>query len=153
MDNLAMPDPWDLSRFVSAQELIYPSVLAELRNGHKRTHWMWFIFPQLAGLGQSSTARHYAIQSLEEAKAYLAHPVLGPRLVECCESILSVSGKTAHAILGSPDDLKLRSSMTLFASILDAPLAFSQVLAKYYEGRPDPKTIELLGLPHASAEH
>ena len=142
-----MPDPFSLSRFVDAQEPIFVRALEEIRRGRKESHWMWFIFPQIAGLGQSPTARYFAIHGIDEARAYLAHPALGPRLIECCEAILQVTGKSAHGILGSPDDMKLRSSMTLFARVPDAPLAFSQVLAKYYEGQHDQKTLELLNLP------
>jgi uncharacterized protein (DUF1810 family) len=136
----------DLSRFVTAQAPIYSQALEELRRGQKETHWMWFIFPQLAGLGKSPTAVHFAIQNLDEAQAYLTHPLLGPRLLECCAAILHVRGKSARAILGSPDDLKLQSSMTLFASVPGAPPTFSQVLTQYYASHPDPKTIELLHL-------
>ena len=108
-------DPFDLERFIHAQEGVYGQAVRELRNGQKESHWMWFIFPQIDGLGSSSTARHYAIKSLEEAKAYLAHPVIGARAKECCEAILAVKGKTASEIFDFPDDLKLKSSMTLFA--------------------------------------
>ncbi|MFT3788813.1 MAG: DUF1810 domain-containing protein [Tepidisphaeraceae bacterium] len=108
-------DPHDLHRFVEAQEDVYPYALAELKAGRKQTHWMWFIFPQMGGLGHSSMAHRYAIRSLEQAKAYLAHPLLGARLIECAEAVLAVQGKSAREIMGSPDDLKLRSSATLFA--------------------------------------
>jgi uncharacterized protein (DUF1810 family) len=118
----------DLGRFVSAQAGVYDQALAELRAGRKRTHWMWFVFPQIAGLGSSPTAQRYAIASLQEARAYLADPVLGPRLVECATALLEVEGRTAEQILGYPDDLKLRSSMTLF-------------LDRYYDGKPDPQTL------------
>jgi uncharacterized protein (DUF1810 family) len=133
----------DLSRFVSAQAAVYPEALAELKEGRKRTHWMWFVFPQIAGLGVSPTARRYAIRSLDEARAYLAHPVLGPRLAECARAVLAVDGKTAEDIFGYPDDLKLRSSMTLFARAADDPGVFQAVLDRYYDG-PDPKTLDLL---------
>jgi uncharacterized protein (DUF1810 family) len=133
----------DLSRFVSAQAAVYPEALAELKEGRKRTHWMWFVFPQIAGLGVSPTARRYAIRSLDEARAYLAHPVLGPRLEECARAVLGVDGKTAEDIFGYPDDLKLRSSMTLFARAADDPGVFQAVLDRYYDG-PDPKTLDLL---------
>ena len=142
-----MPEANNLSRFVAAQEPIYARALEEIRHGQKETHWMWFIFPQIAGLGQSPTARHFAIQNLEEAEAYLKHPILGARLLECCEAILQVNGKSAYQILGSPDDMKLRSSMTLFASVQAAPFEFSRVLAKYYAGQLDPKTLEILRNP------
>jgi len=133
----------DLSRFVSAQAAVYPEALAELKEGRKRTHWMWFVFPQIAGLGVSPTARRYAIRSLDEARAYLAHPVLGPRLEECARAVLGVDGKTAEDIFGHPDDLKLRSSMTLFARAANDPGVFQAVLDRYYDG-PDPKTLDLL---------
>jgi uncharacterized protein (DUF1810 family) len=133
----------DLDRFVHAQQGVYPTALAELRAGSKRGHWMWFVFPQLAGLGHSATARRYAIGSLDEARAYLAHPVLGPRLVEAAAALLAVEGRTAGQILGHPDDLKLRSSMTLFAAAADDPAVFRAVLDRYYDG-PDVATLRLL---------
>jgi uncharacterized protein (DUF1810 family) len=135
--------PRDLDRFVSAQASVYPSALSELTAGRKRTHWMWFIFPQIAGLGSSPAAQRYAIASLDEARAYLAHPVLGPRLRECADALLAVDGKSAEEILGYPDDLKLRSSMTLFARAADDPDVFEAVLERYYDG-PDPRTLALL---------
>jgi uncharacterized protein (DUF1810 family) len=135
-----------LDRFVTAQAGIYPAVLAELTAGRKRTHWMWFVFPQIAGLGLSHTAQRYAIGSLDEARAYLAHPVLGPRLRECARALLAVENRTAKQIFGSPDHLKLRSSMTLFARAADEPELFEAVLDRYYPG-PDRLTIELLGQP------
>lgn len=143
-DRAGRSDPFELQRFVAAQDPVYLSVLAELRRGHKRTHWMWFIFPQYAGLGRSPTAQHYAIKSGDEARHYLAHPVLGPRLVECTQALLAVDGRTATAIFGSPDDLKLRSSMTLFAAVAPRESEFSAVLDKYYQGQPDPATLTLL---------
>lgn len=137
-------DPFDLNRFVSAQDGPFEAALAELRRGHKRSHWMWFIFPQLAGLGASSTSRKYAIKSLDEARAYLAHPMLGPRLLDCCKALLSVQGRSASQIMGYPDDLKLRSSMTLFALTGDSHSEFRQVLDRYFAGQLDPRTLELL---------
>jgi len=138
-------DPFDLSRFKTAQDRIYASVLAELRNGQKRSHWMWFIFPQIEGLGRSSTAQHYAIKSIGEARAYLNDPVLGVRLLECVEILEGSEGRSASAIFGYPDDLKLRSSLTLFASVAEDPhSAFVRVLEKYFEGEPDERTLELL---------
>ncbi len=137
-------DPFDLKRFVSAQEGVFEVALAELRGGQKCSHWMWFIFPQLAGLGSSSTSREYAIKSLAEARAYLAHPVLGQRLLDCCLAILTVQGRSASQIMGFPDDLKLRSSMTLFALTGDAHSEFRQVIDRYFNGRLDPRTLELL---------
>jgi uncharacterized protein (DUF1810 family) len=137
-------DPFDLERFVSAQQSHFATALAELRAGSKRTHWMWFVFPQMAGLGSSSTSAHYAIRSREEARCYLEHPVLGPRLRECAEALLAVHGRTASAILGYPDVLKLKSSMTLFAGIEGPGSVFERVLAKYYDGRRCERTLELL---------
>ncbi|WP_433789946.1 DUF1810 domain-containing protein [Actinoplanes sp. CA-252034] len=134
----------DLTRFVDAQDGVHESALAELIAGHKRGHWMWFVFPQLDGLGSSSTARRYAIHDLDEARAYLAHPVLGPRLVSSAEALLRHHGRTAGEILGHPDDLKLRSSMTLFARAADEPAVFEQVLDRFYDG-PDQRTLQLLG--------
>lgn len=133
----------DLDRFVSAQAGVYADALAELKAGRKRTHWMWFIFPQIAGLGFSPAAQRYAIASLDEARAYLAHPVLGPRLRECAQTLLAVDGMSAREILGYPDDLKLRSSMTLFARAADDPDVFEAVLDRYFDG-PDPRTLDLL---------
>jgi len=133
----------DLERFLSAQAGVHDTAVAELRAGRKRTHWMWFVFPQIAGLGSSPTARRYAISGLREARDYLAHPVLGPRLREASQAVLGVEGRSAEEILGYPDDLKLRSSMTLFARAADDPALFEAVLARYYDG-PDPRTEELL---------
>jgi uncharacterized protein (DUF1810 family) len=140
-------DPYDLERFVRAQDGVYAHALAEIRDGRKRTHWMWFVFPQLDGLAFSATAKRYAIRSAGEARAYLAHPVLGPRLVECAEALLEVEHRTASQIFGSPDDLKLRSSATLFASVSPAGSVFERVLERYYGGAPDGRTLELLGNP------
>ena len=138
-------DAFNLSRFLSAQEHTFDLALSELRRGQKKTHWMWFIFPQLDGLGRSPTAKKYAIGNLEEARAYLRHPVLGSRLVDCCRAFLSVPGKAASEILGYPDDLKLKSSMTLFALLDQAQPAFKAVLDKYFDGERDRRTLELLG--------
>ena len=135
----------DLSRFVEAQRPLMDDVRAELRAGRKRTHWMWFVFPHLRGLGRSETARHYGIASRDEAAAYLAHPTLGARLRECVELVLAVQGRTAHEIFGSPDDLKLRSCLTLFREIDGEAGPFGRALARYYDGRPDPMTLQLLG--------
>lgn len=135
-------DPYDLERFAAAQDSggTYARALGELRAGRKTSHWMWFVFPQIAGLGSSATARAYAISSLAEARAYLAHPVLGPRLTECAEAICAVQGKTAGQILGSIDAMKLRSSATLFwLADPDEPV-FRQVLDQYFDGSPDPQT-------------
>lgn len=137
-------DPFDLQRFVDAQNRIYDSAVAELRAGHKRSHWMWFIFPQLAGLGSSTMAARYGITSLAEARAYLEHDVLGPRLRECARLVSQVQGRSISEILGSPDDLKLASSMTLFAHATDDNEEFRAVLKKYYGGGEDPKTVARL---------
>lgn len=131
-----------LDRFVRAQEGVFDDAMAELRAGRKRTHWMWFVFPQLAGLGSSSTARTYAIRDLDEARQYLAHPVLGPRL-RAAADILVKADRSASEIFGYPDDLKLRSSMTLFAAAADDPAPFQQVIAHFYDG-PDQRTLDLL---------
>lgn len=133
----------DLSRFVKAQEHDYAQALREIRAGRKRSHWMWYIFPQIQGLGFSSTAQYYAIRDLNEAKAYLAHPVLGPRLKEISEALLELDGLSAHEIFGYPDDLKLRSCMTLFRMADLNCKVFEQVLEKYYDGEPDRRTVEL----------
>jgi uncharacterized protein (DUF1810 family) len=137
-------DPFNLTRFVSAQEHTFDRGLSELRRGHKESHWMWFIFPQIDGLGSSSTAKKYAIRSKDEARAYLNHPILGLRLLECCRALLSLNSGSASDIMGYPDDLKLRSSMTLFSLVSVSHAEFKQVLEKYFEGQPDQRTIELL---------
>lgn len=139
-----MADPHDLQRFVDAQAATYAAALAELKAGRKRSHWMWFVFPQIAGLGLSPTAQRYAISGLDEARAYLAHPLLGPRLRACVAAVNSVEGRTAHEIFGSPDDLKLRSSLTLFAEAADDKADFREALDRYYGGQPDPATLRLL---------
>jgi uncharacterized protein (DUF1810 family) len=139
-----MSDPFDLQRFVDAQAPVYPRVLKELRHGQKQSHWMWFIFPQLAGLGSSPMAQRFAISSREEATAYLGHDVLGPRLRECTALVSAVEGRTIGEILGSPDDLKFRSSMTLFGAV-SSEAEFADAIAKFYGGTPDRKTLELLG--------
>ena len=133
----------DLDRFVAAQDDVYPQALAELRAGAKRSHWMWFVFPQIAGLGQSAMARTYAIASADEARAYLAHPVLGARLVEATSAVTGARG-SAEAILGGIDAVKLRSSMTLFAAVADDPAPFRAALARFYGGADDPATLDLL---------
>lgn len=139
-----MSDAFDLGRFVDAQAGVHATALAELEAGRKRTHWMWFVFPQLAGLGSSPMARAYAISGLEEARAYLAHPVLGPRLLACTAAVNAVEGRSAHEIFGSPDDLKFRSSMTLFARAAPQEPAFRQALETYYGGHEDPQTLARL---------
>jgi uncharacterized protein (DUF1810 family) len=136
-------DPLGLDRFIREQAPVYDDVLAELRAGRKRTHWIWFVFPQLAGLGRSEMANRFAIGSLAEADAYLAHPVLGARLRECAALMLTHATGSARDILGSPDHMKLRSSMTLFGRLPDTAL-FQRVLDRFYDGLPDVATIELL---------
>lgn len=138
------PDPFDLQRFVDAQNGVYDTVLAELRAGRKASHWIWFIFPQLRGLGRSPTAQRYGISSLDEARAYLAHEVLGSRLRECAGQVARSGCGSARELFGSPDDLKVRSSMTLFARATEADAVFREVLGKYYAGEEDPLTVELL---------
>jgi len=143
----AMRDQYGLKRFVRAQDGVYEQACAELRLGRKRTHWMWFIFPQIKGLGSSEMAVRFAISSIEEAKAYLEHPVLGDRLRECARIVVAVEGRTAEEIFGYPDDLKFRSSMTLFAKaaeISEEDLVFSQALDKYFGGKEDAGTVERL---------
>jgi uncharacterized protein (DUF1810 family) len=137
-------DPFNLDRFVAAQEGVFEVALAELKRGQKRSHWMWFIFPQVEGLGNSLTSKKYAIKGLDEARAYLNHPVLGPRLLECCRAILSVQGRSASQIMGYPDDLKLRSCMTLFMVADDSHPELRQVIDRYFQGEPDRRTLELL---------
>ncbi|WP_429811107.1 DUF1810 domain-containing protein [Ensifer sp. B1-9] len=139
-----MTDPFDLQRFIDAQDRVYAAVLDELTHGRKRTHWMWFVFPQLAGLGHSPMAERYAISGLEEASAYLAHPVLGARLRECTELVNAVAGKSAHDIFSSPDDVKFRSSMTLFAEVDEAGSLFEQALERYFAGEKDRRTLDIL---------
>jgi uncharacterized protein (DUF1810 family) len=140
-------DRFDLQRFVDAQEPVYDTVRAELRAGRKRSHWIWFVFPQIEGLGRSSTAMRYAISTPDEARAYLSHPVLGPRLRECTRLVAQVDGRSAEQIFGWPDVMKVRSSMTLFARAAEAEdkADFVAVLDKFYGGEPDPATLERLG--------
>ena len=142
-----MPDdsPYDLARFVRAQASTYARALGEVRAGRKQTHWMWFVFPQIAGLGHSETARRYALRDADEAAAYLRHPVLGPRLVEIAEATLAVVGRSARDVFGTPDDLKLRSSMTLFAAVAPPASVFDAVLSRFYGGVPDAQTLRILG--------
>lgn len=135
-----------LSRFIGAQSETYGKALSEIKSGRKTTHWMWFIFPQLKGLGRSDTAQFYGIENLEEAIVYFNHPVLGKRLVEISRELLQIQGKTATAIFGSPDDVKLHSSMTLFACVPGADPVFQKVIDGYYDGRKDQQTLDLLGL-------
>lgn len=140
----ASDDPFDLGRFVTAQEGTVTQALSELRAGRKRSHWMWFVFPQIAGLGSSPMAQRYAVASLDEARAYLAHPILGPRLRDCTDAALAAQG-TAHAIFGSPDDMKFRSSMTLFAQAAPDETLFLRALDRFYGGERDRRTLEILG--------
>ncbi|HLE42110.1 MAG TPA: DUF1810 domain-containing protein [Nitrospirota bacterium] len=150
-DTIRSDDPFDLGRFTSAQERVYETVLAELRSGWKRSHWMWYVFPQIAGLGHTSTSKHYAIKSIEEARAYINHPVLGARLVECAEAVLAVQGRSVSQIFGYPDDMKLKSSMTLFASVTEDPHSvFIRVLEKYFHGEQDAMTLQLLKVSRKS---
>jgi uncharacterized protein (DUF1810 family) len=142
----AAGDRHDLKRFVQAQDDDYDQALAEIRSGRKRSHWMWYIFPQFDGLGFSSTSRRYAIKSIAEAEAYLSHPVLGPRLRDCAEAVLRVDGRSALEIFGSPDDMKLKSCATLFARVSPAGSVFDRLLDKYFQGERDDKTLRLLGV-------
>ena len=136
-------DPYDLRRFTKAQRNTYDRALAELKNGKKQTHWMWYIFPQIDGLGHSATSRRYAIKSIEEARQYLNHPVLGKRLLECVKVILAIEGRSISEIFGDPDDMKLKSSMTLFTCIPNSPSVLFRVLDKYFNGNRDVKTLQL----------
>jgi uncharacterized protein (DUF1810 family) len=137
-------DPHDLSRFVRAQEDDYAQALAEIRSGRKQSHWMWYIFPQFDGLGHSSMSKRYSIKSVAEAEAYLRHPTLGPRLVECCEAALQIEGRSAREIFGSPDDVKLRSCATLFAQVSPTGSVFDRLLHKYFRGDRDDTTLRLM---------
>lgn len=139
-----MEDDFDLQRFVDAQAPYYEQAVAELRQGEKRSHWIWFIFPQLRGLGFSSMSHRYGIGSAAEAQAYLAHPILGPRLRECTQIVLSLEHRSIHQIFGSVDAMKFRSSMTLFAHAAPGEPIFRQALDKYFAGKPDDRTVEML---------
>ncbi len=139
-----MTDDYNLQRFLDAQERVYDTVLDELRVGRKSSHWIWFIFPQIAGLGHSAIAQQFAIASLNEAKAYLQHPVLGPRLRECTQLVLNVNGRSAEEIFGYPDDLKFRSCLTLFMTATTDNKIFKDALLKYFNGKPDQLTLDLL---------
>jgi uncharacterized protein (DUF1810 family) len=140
-----MPTEPNLQRFLDAQATDYTQALAEVKAGRKRSHWMWYIFPQVQGLGFSETSRFYGIKDLTEATAYLQHPVLGGRLMSICEALLALPGSNATSIMGSPDDMKLKSSMTLFSTVPEAPPVFQAVLAKFFGGKHDDKTLRLLG--------
>ncbi|TSJ38940.1 DUF1810 domain-containing protein [Mucilaginibacter corticis] len=135
----------DLQRFIDAQEADFATALAEIKNGRKHSHWMWYIFPQLQGLGFSETSKYYGINDLDEAEAYINHPVLGQRLIEICLELLRLKSDDANEIFGNPDDRKLRSSMTLFAALPDAYPVFQSVLDKFFKGEPDDKTLRLIG--------
>ena len=136
---------YNLNRFASAQERDYATAFEEIKQGRKRSHWMWYIFPQIKGLGYSEMARHYAIADLTEAEAFLHHPVLGQRLVAICNELLKLQSNNANQIFGNPDDIKLRSSMTLFASVKGAPSVFHSVLQKFFDGKLDDLTLQKLG--------
>jgi uncharacterized protein (DUF1810 family) len=138
------PDPFDLDRFVRAQEGDYERALAEISSGRKRSHWMWFVFPQYAGLGPSEMSQRYAIKSLAEAKAYLAHPILGPRLAECAGAVLNLNGRSANDIFGSPDDMKLKSCATLFTLVSPDDSVFHRIIEEYFDGSLDKNTLELV---------
>jgi uncharacterized protein (DUF1810 family) len=145
-----MADPYDLQRFVRAQEHDYEEALSEIRSGRKRSHWMWYIFPQFEGLGVSPTSKQYAVKSVAEARAFLAHPLLGPRLQECAEAAVRIEGLSAADIFGFPDDMKLRSCATLFASVSPAGSVFHRIIDKYFHGEPDADTVRLM---HEAHEH
>ncbi|TXI18093.1 MAG: DUF1810 domain-containing protein [Nitrosomonas sp.] len=145
-------DFYDLERFIQAQAKDFAIALAEINNGEKKSHWMWYIFPQLAGLGHSAMSQRYAIQSAAEAKAYLNHSVLGPRLIQCVKVLLEIDGRSAHEIFGSPDDMKLRSCATLFASITPKGSVFECLLEKYFHGKQDRKALDLLKNTNKSME-
>lgn len=134
----------DLKRFLEAQEDDFAIALSEIKSGRKQSHWMWYVFPQIAGLGFSSTSIFYAIKDITEAEEYLQHPVLGERLVEISEALLKIEGKTAYQIFGSPDEMKLKSSMTLFALLQETNPVFQKVLDKYYDGAKDERTLQII---------
>jgi len=137
-------DPFSLDRYVQAQAPVYEQALVEIRSGRKQSHWMWFIFPQFDGLGLSATSKHYAIQSVAEAEAYLSHPILGPRLVECALALLRLETRTAFDVFGSPDDMKLRSSATLFAHVSRDASVFHRLIERFFHGEPDERTLGLI---------
>lgn len=141
---LSPSDPFDLARFIEAQEADYYTALTELRGGRKRSHWIWYIFPQYDGLASSARSRRYAIKSRAEAEAYVQHPVLGARLVECARALLAVKGRSAREILGDPDDLKVRSCATLFSLVMPPGNVMAQLLDKYFNGEPDVRTLQLV---------
>jgi uncharacterized protein (DUF1810 family) len=139
-----MPDLYDLQRFLTAQQAIHQQALREIRGGHKSSHWMWFVFPQLRGLGVSATSRRFGISGPDEARAYLAHPTLGPRLVEMAEAALDLDSSSAHDVFGYPDDMKLKSCATLFAVVSPPGSVFERLLAQYFDGERDTRTLALL---------
>ena len=143
-DTIGSDDPFNLSRFLQAQEGIYTRVLTELTGGRKQTHWIWYIFPQIDGWGHSTTTKHYSIKSIEEARHYLDHPILGKRLLECTEAVLAIKGRLLSKIFGYPDDLKFKSCMTLFAGIADPHSVFISVIDKHCYGKQDIKTLRLI---------
>jgi len=144
IDSPSSNDPFNLNRFVVAQEPVYTRVLSELNSGQKCSHWMWYIFPQVDGLGFSATSKLYAIKSVDEARAYLNHPVLGPRLRECAQAVLAVEGRTASEIFGYPDDRKLKSCATLFTSVSNPGSVFERILQKHFDGERDVRTLQIL---------
>jgi uncharacterized protein (DUF1810 family) len=150
-DSDSAADCFNLQRFVEAQDGEFDQALAEIRRGRKSSHWMWFIFPQIAGLGSSAMSQQYAISGLLEAEAYLAHPVVGPRLKECAEAAIQVPAKTARDIFGSPDDMKLRSSATLFSRVSPADSVFHRLLDRFFDGEPDRQTLEILETQHKTS--
>ena len=139
-----MDDPYDLQRFLAAQRNVHRQALDEIRSGHKASHWMWFVFPQLSGLGASATSLRYGIRGLDEARAYLAHPTLGPRLIEVAEAVLALDGCSAHDVFGFPDDMKLRSCATLFAAVSPPGSVFERLLARYFDGERDERSLDLI---------
>jgi len=151
-DSPRTDDPYNLNRFLQAQEDDYVRALSEIMSGLKRTHWMWYIFPQIDGLAFSSTSKHYSIKSLEEARAFLDHPVLGARLLECAAAVVRVAGRSALDIFGSPDDMKLRSCATLFACVSPPGSVFDRLLVKYFRGIRDDKTLRLAGIDPESGK-
>ena len=146
-----MIDPYNLDRFVQAQAVNYETALAEIKRGRKRSHWMWYVFPQFAGLGSSPMSQRYAITSLEECEAYLRHPLLGPRLRTCSEAVLAIEGRSASDIFGYPDDMKLKSSATLFGCVSPKGSVFDRIIEKYFDGQADAFTLRLVG-PHSRPE-
>ncbi len=145
-DSRSSNDPYNLGRFLRAQEADYERALSEITSGRKRSHWMWYIFPQIDGLAFSSTSKYYSIKSVDEARDYLGHPILGPRLLKCAETVASVENRSVTEIFGSPDDLKLRSCATLFTCVSPPDSVFDRILEKYFHGHRDGKTLRLVGI-------